>query len=141
VVKGAPMRGGRVLRCRVAERTDDVVVLVIEGELVDEEPIGSLEKALEEQYVDDGIHRIALDLREVRELDLEGIGMLLTLRREAERQGKRLVIRGATGQAQDKLRTTGVLRFLEETAVRPAAPATPSGPPRRWAPTEGGNVT
>jgi anti-anti-sigma factor len=109
----APRRGGWVLRCHVVERANDVVVLLIEGELVGEEPIGALEKALEEQYVDDGVHWIALELRDLHALDLEGIGMLLTLRREAERQGKRLVIRGATGQVRDKLRTTGVLRFLE----------------------------
>jgi anti-anti-sigma factor len=98
----------------LAERANDVVVLLIEGEMVDEEPIGALEKALEEQYVDDGVRSIALDLHDLRALDLEGIGMLLTLRREAERQGKRLVIRDPTGQVQDKLRTTGVLRFLED---------------------------
>ena len=103
-----------MLRCHLAERANDVVVLLIEGEMVDEEPIGALEKALEEQYVDDGVRSIALDLHDLRALDLEGIGMLLTLRREAERQGKRLVIRDPTGQVQDKLRTTGVLRFLED---------------------------
>lgn len=103
-----------MLRCHLERRNADLAVLLLEGELVDEEPMAPVEKALEEQFVDDGVRRIALDLAELRTLDLEGIGMLLSLRREAERQGKALVIKGATGQVREKLRTTGVLRFLEE---------------------------
>ena len=103
----------RVLDCRVVEKSDQRVVLLIEGELVDQEPIVVLEDALEEQYVDDGVRRIALDLTNLRALDLEGVGMLLRLRQEAERQGKRLAVTNPSGQVREKLRTTGVLQFLE----------------------------
>jgi anti-anti-sigma factor len=103
-----------MLRCDVVERQGDVVVLGLDGDLVDEEPLGSLERALEDQYVDNGVKRIALELESLRTIDLEGIGMLLTLRRRAERKGKLLTVRGAEGSVRAKLRTTGVLRFLED---------------------------
>jgi STAS domain len=50
----------------------------------------------------------------VERIDLEGAAALATLKAEALRRGKSLTVEGATGFVRGKLRTTGLLGYLEE---------------------------
>ena len=73
-----------------------------------------LSRAIEHHYVDDGVSRIVVDLRDVDEISLEAVGILLKLREEAERRGKRFLVERPRDPVREKLAITGVLRLLTE---------------------------
>jgi anti-anti-sigma factor len=98
---------------RVVGRSGDGVVLQLAGELTGAGQAGRLREALEEHFVDDGVRVITIDASTITFVDNYGVAALLDLRRESERQGKRLVVEGTDGQVRDKLRVTGVLNLLE----------------------------
>ena len=96
----------------VAHRADDFVVLRLRGALWDNASVFEIHRALEQHYVDDGVTVIRVDLSDVSQISLEGIGALLDLWREARRRGKSFLVEGVNGQVRDKLATTGVLSLL-----------------------------
>ncbi len=88
------------------------MVIEIRGELsrfVQAEWLGT---ALEDHFVDDGVREIRLDLSGVTFLDGQGVSILVTLLKEAQRRGKRLQLDRVHDQALAKLRETGVARIL-----------------------------
>jgi len=101
------------LECRLVDRGADYVVLGLSGGLLGNLPSARIRHALEEHYLDDGVRRIRLDLRGLATIDLEGVGFLIQLFRESQRRGKSLTVERARGSVRDRLRTTGILRFLE----------------------------
>jgi anti-anti-sigma factor len=103
------------LEYRVADRRGDGVTVQLSGELVGSERVAQLKTALEEHFVDDGVHVITLDLARVAFLDNIGVAALVSLMHESQRRNKRLFIVGAERQVRDKLRVTGVLPVLERT--------------------------
>jgi ABC-type transporter Mla MlaB component len=90
------------------------VRIALRGQLVTEEWTARLLTFLERHYLDEGLAHIHLDLAGLDGLDLEGLGALFALMREAQVRGKRLTAGNASGQVREKLATTGVLRYLQE---------------------------
>jgi anti-anti-sigma regulatory factor len=84
------------------------------GELVGTGGAGAVRRRLAEQYASDGVDRIEVDVSGVSLIDLEGVAALVVSSNDASRSGKRMQVVGAQGQVREKLRTTGVLRLLEE---------------------------
>jgi anti-anti-sigma factor len=87
-------------------------VVRLEGELTSDAPSTAVEGALKEHYVNDGVRRIRIDLRDIDAIDLEGVAVLVRLFRESERRGKALTVDRAWGAVREKLHTTGILRIM-----------------------------
>ena len=98
----------------VSEKQGDRGYLRLRGTLIGEVTIEGFKRALEQHYVDDGVARIVVDLSDVTEISLEGVGTLLQLRKESQNRGKRFLIEGAQGRARSRLEITGTLPILEE---------------------------
>jgi anti-anti-sigma factor len=103
----------RPLSEQVRERTDDRVVLRLEGELAGRLWTEVIEEYLEEHYVDDGVRRIRLDLGPVSFIDNYGVATLIALYKASLERGKSFMVEGAQGQVLEKLETTGVRKVLE----------------------------
>jgi anti-anti-sigma regulatory factor len=98
----------------VLAREGDYVRLLLRGELVEDVGSERIKRSLERHYVDDGVRTIVVDLSELDLVSLDGIETLVELWKESVARGKRFVLRGATGQVEAKLRTTGLLGPLSE---------------------------
>lgn len=105
-----------MLEWEVAGREGDGVRIRLSGELVGEEWTNSLRLFLKEQYVDDGVTRIILDLSDLQQLDEEGLATLTHLRFEAQRRDKKLFVERAAGKVRGKLHVAGLLDKLAEGA-------------------------
>ena len=103
-----------MLQCRTLESTGGTATVELRGALVHSERLDDVREFLEEHYVNDGVQRIRLRVDAVERIDLEGAAALATLKAEALRRGKALTVEGATGFVRGKLRTTGLLGYLEE---------------------------
>jgi ABC-type transporter Mla MlaB component len=111
----APSRKRReMLQCRTLESTSGTATVELRGALVHSERLEDVREFLEEHYVNDGVVRIRLQVEGVEQIDLEGVAALATLKAEALRRGKALTVEGALGFVRAKLRTTGLLGYLEE---------------------------
>jgi anti-anti-sigma regulatory factor len=111
----APSRKRReMLQCRTLESTGGTATVELRGALVHSERLEDVREFLEEHYVNDGVVQIRLRMEGVEQIDLEGAASLATLKAEALRRGKGLTVEGAAGFVRAKLRTTGLLAYLEE---------------------------
>lgn len=84
------------------------------GDLVGTARAGAVRRRLAEQYGTDSVERVEVDVSGVSMIDLEGVAALVVSSNDARRSGKRMQVTGAQGQVREKLRTTGVLRLLED---------------------------
>ena len=105
--------GGPHLHWRETGRLSGHVVVDVAGELDIVPEVEHFKKFMEQRYVDDGVNRITLDLHGVRFLNLEGIAVLLALRKESRGRGKKFDIAQPEHQVREKLRITGVLEVME----------------------------
>jgi ABC-type transporter Mla MlaB component len=111
----APSRKRReMLQCRTLESSGGTATVELRGALVHSERLEDVREFLEEHYVNDGVVQIRLRVEGVEQIDLEGVAALATLKAEALRRGKALTVEGAAGFVRAKLRTTGLLGYLEE---------------------------
>jgi anti-anti-sigma factor len=94
------------------QRSTETAVLILRGELAGRLWTKVVGQELEEQYVDDGVRRIELDLSRLTFLDNHGVATLVALREEAAQRGKEFVVTLPEGQVEEKLRVTGVLKLL-----------------------------
>jgi anti-anti-sigma factor len=108
-------REAAVLRFEVRERPHESVVVWLSGDLTGEEWTDRLLDFLEEHYVNDGVRLIVLDVGQVSEIDLEGVGTLVRLKKESGARGKEFIVRQATGQVQARLELTGLLDWLSKS--------------------------
>lgn len=92
------------------------VDLELSGELGSQPRVEGFRRFVEHHYLDDGISELVIHLDRLQWIDLEGVGALISLQREAERKGKALTIPGARGHVRDKLRVTGLLDYFEGTS-------------------------
>jgi anti-anti-sigma factor len=99
----------------VSEKQEDRVTLRLRGRMVEDHVPDeiALKRSLETHYIDDGVKEIWLDLSDLEEISLEGVGVLVALWKESAARGKRFVGQGARGQVREKLRITGMLGPLE----------------------------
>lgn len=101
-----------MLEYTVPSETGSTVRIALRGDMTGEEWVTRMKEFLEEHFVNDGVSLISLDLAEVRAIDLEGIGALVALVRNAERRSKRLVILSPTEAVERRLEMTGMLGYL-----------------------------
>ena len=106
--------GGPHLHWKESARDRGHVVVEVGGELDIVPEVEYFKKFMEQRYVDDGVNRITLGLQDVRFVNLEGIGVMLALRKESRDRGKRFDITKPSAQVREKLRITGVLEILED---------------------------
>ena len=97
---------------QVIDRSGDHVLVLLHGELTNDLRVDRIHDELEQDYVNDGVKRIHVDLSQVTWIDLEGVAALLDLWRVARRRGKVFELENITGQPREKLSTTGVLKLL-----------------------------
>ena len=105
------------LTCSVAGRGADDVVLRLSGTLSRTPASRRFERSVHERYIDDGVRRIHLNVRDLDAIDLEGVAVLVHLFRESEQHGKSLTVEGARGPVRRRLATTGILRIMEPPAA------------------------
>jgi serine/threonine-protein kinase RsbW len=84
-----------MLEYRVADRAADVVVVELRGSLVGRDWTQRFEELLQEQFIDDGVSEIRIDVSSLDAVDRDGLATLMDLIRAAERRGKRMLIKGA----------------------------------------------
>ena len=101
-----------MVQYEAGEKVGDKGYLVLRGSFVGDVSDRELAASIEHHYVDDGVRRIVVDLRDVDEITLEAVAILLQLYRHSERRGKRFLIEDPTEPVKEKLRTTGVLDLL-----------------------------
>lgn len=101
-----------MLEYSISSKTGSTVTIALRGDMTGEEWVTRMKESLDEHFVSDGVSLIALDLAEVRAIDLEGIGALVALARNAERRSKRLVILSPTQTVERRLELTGMLEYL-----------------------------
>ena len=111
-----PFRGDAMVHVELVERRSDHALLALRGELSGQPWTAHLRERLDDHYVDDGVRVIRLDLSAITFMDNYGVAALVSLLREADERGKRLVVEGEAGQVREKLKVTGVLRLLQEGA-------------------------
>lgn len=103
-----------MVQYRIADRTEDSVLLQLSGELAHHFRTEPLRRALEEHFVDDGVKLIRVDLAPVTFMDSYGVATLMSLLKESQERGKKFLVEGAQGQVREKLGVTGVLRVLQK---------------------------
>jgi anti-anti-sigma factor len=113
VQNGEGYEGGPHLHWKETGRRAGHVVVEVAGELDIVPEVEHFKKFMERRYVDDGVNRITLDLQNVRFVNLEGIGVMLALRKESRDRGKQFDIAQPASQVREKLRITGVLELME----------------------------
>ena len=86
----------------------------LDGHLADEDWTKRLRDFLEDQYLNDGVKQVHLDLSGLDRIDLEGVATLLVLSAEAIKRDMTLGVTGASGQVWRKLRETSALSHLDE---------------------------
>lgn len=103
----------------VGEREGDRVTLRIHGRMADDHVADeeAFKRSLETHYVDDGVKEIRVDLSDLKEINLDGVAVLISLWKESAARGKRFMGQGARGQVRAKLQITGILGPLESPAV------------------------
>ncbi len=100
-----------MLRFEVQRDAPGTIVLALHGDLAHDDWTERLRGSLA-TYLDDGIARVDVDLEDVQLIDLAGVATLIVLWREANLDGKRLRVRGARAQPEQKLTQAGVLDLL-----------------------------
>jgi anti-anti-sigma regulatory factor len=100
------------VRLTVRDRLGETVIVAVAGDLTREGRPGRLRAAIAGFLVDSRVRRIRIDLSEATAIDLQGVGALLTLRRESDRHGKVLAIDDPSPPVRSRLEETGTLDYL-----------------------------
>jgi anti-anti-sigma regulatory factor len=93
---------------RVEEHEGEQVLVGLSGRLTGHSWTDRLRRFLEDRYVDDGVRRIRLDLKDVTALDEEGLATLKALHRESEERHKALLLEGTHGELRARLAAEGL---------------------------------
>src|SRR5262245_52907340 len=96
----------------VSETGRGTVVVAIRGELARDGVLDRLRSAVHRRCEDDGVNEVHVDLRQTTAIDLQGLGALLTLRRECRERGARFVVDNPTGPVRSRLEQSGTLEYL-----------------------------
>jgi len=106
-----------VLEYSVRSVTATTATVALRGDMTGERWSQRLRAFLEDRYISDGVRLVELDLEEVVAIDLDGIGALAALARSATERDKRIVVVSPSAQVENRLRQTGILRFLSDEAT------------------------
>ena len=105
-----------MVQYRISERAENSVLLQLSGELANHFWSDHIRHALEDDFVNDAVDVLRVDLSGVSFLDSYGVATLVSLLKESRDRGKSFVIEGAQGQVLEKLGVTGVLKVLQKGA-------------------------
>jgi len=103
-----------VLEYSVQSVTASTAAVALRGDVTGEQWANRLRAFLEDRYISDGVRLVELDLEDVVAIDLDGIGALAALARSATERDKRIVVVSPPAQVENRLRQTGILRFLSD---------------------------
>lgn len=101
-----------MLEYRVAERSDDQVVVDLRGELTNHGDTDSFRAFVYHELIRSGDRDVRLNLDELTFMDLDGLWTLIALHQHSAARGKALTVQGAKGQPLEKLTSTGTLALL-----------------------------
>lgn len=101
-----------MLEYRVAERTEDQVVVALRGELTNYGDSDSFQAFVRHDLIQDGDRNVRLKLDDVTFMDLDGLWVLIALHQHSAARGKAFTVHGAKGQPLEKLTSTGTLALL-----------------------------
>jgi anti-anti-sigma factor len=96
----------------VHEEGRGTVVVEIHGELTRDTELDRFRSAVYRQCDDDRVSEVRVDLTETTAIDLQGLGALLTLRRECWERGATFVVDNPQGRVRSRLEQTGTLEYL-----------------------------
>jgi anti-anti-sigma factor len=96
----------------VHEAGRGTIVVEVRGELTRDARLERFRSAIERRWDDDGVREIRVDLSGATAIDLQGLGALLTLRRQSGLRGAAFVVDNPTGSVRSRLEQTGTLDYL-----------------------------
>ncbi len=111
-----------MLEYRVAERTDDQVVVDLRGELTNHGDTDSFRAFVYRDLFRSGDRNVRLNLDGVTFMDLDGLWVLIALHQHSAALGSALSVQGAKGQPLEKLTSTGTLALLGGAAEQGRGP-------------------
>ena len=89
-------------------------VVEVEGEMTSQEPVQRLPRTVEQLLERESPPIVKVNVRQVEMLDLEGIAALLAARKLVLQSGAEFQLVDGQPRVRNRLKTTGVLRLLEE---------------------------
>jgi ABC-type transporter Mla MlaB component len=105
--------GGPSLYWAEEERRGTRVRLAVRGALERSPEVLRFKSFVEERYVDDGVTEIDLGLDRIDRITLEGAAVLLEIRGECDRRGKKFVVEEPSQAVRARLATLGLVPYLE----------------------------
>jgi anti-anti-sigma factor len=95
----------------VHDEGQGTIVVEVRGELTRDGRLDGFRSAIERSW-DQRTREIRVDLSEATAIDLQGLGALLTMRRECGRRGAAFVVDNPRGPVRSRLEQTGTLEYL-----------------------------
>lgn len=96
----------------VHEAGRGTLVVEVHGELTRDGRLEGFRSAIERRWDDDGVREIRVDLSDATAIDLQGLGALLTLRRQCGLRGASFFVDNPRGSVRSRLEQTGTLDYL-----------------------------
>ena len=96
----------------VHEEGRGTVVVEVRGELTRDARLDRFRLAVQSQCEDERVSEVRVDLTQTTAIDLQGLGALLTLRRECWERGATFVVDNPRGRVRSRLEQTGTLEYL-----------------------------
>src|SRR5262249_21157772 len=96
----------------VHESGRGTVVVEVHGELTRDGRLERLRQAVERWFHDQRVREIHVDLAEATAIDLQGLGTLLSLRRQSGREGASFIVDTPRGAVRSRAEQTGTLDSL-----------------------------
>jgi anti-anti-sigma regulatory factor len=115
--------GGPGTELEVHEATRGTIIVEVRGELTRGSRLDRFRSAIERRW-DDDTREIRVDLSETTTIDLQGLGALLTLRRQCGLRGALFGVDNPRGPVRSRLEQTGTLDYLRGGPADSASPVT-----------------
>jgi anti-anti-sigma factor len=96
----------------VHEEGPGTVVVEVRGELTRDGRLERFRSVIERRWDDERVREFRVDLSEATAIDLQGLGALLTLRRQCGLRGAAFVVDNPRGPVRTRLEQTGTLDYL-----------------------------
>ena len=113
-----PHSGGPSGDLAVHEEGGGTIVLEVRGELTRHGRLDRFRSAIE-RWWDDRTRAVRVDLSEATAIDLQGLGALLTLRRQCTQRGASFTVDNPSGPVRSRLEQTGTLDYLRGPGRQP----------------------
>jgi anti-anti-sigma factor len=97
------------------------IVVEVRGELTRDGRLDGFRSAIERRWGDE-TREIRVDLSDATAIDLQGLGALLTLRRQCAQRGASFMVDNPRGPVRSRLEQTGTLEYLRGSGTGHAPP-------------------